>query len=305
MKRLPCLSLFIWFFWLISPAAFGASYQLESYPGARVVYYTNQPVSDYVLALSSYKKVAGDWLLDRSQRLKGQLDRYTLELPENHTAQNGFDFYLDQLRSQNSRELFYCKARDCGTSNSWANNHFKVLQLYGLDQYQQYAAFEVIPTSDKPVYVVLYVVQRGNRRVYLQVETLAVDSVVDLGVASSPESIISAMETDGYYVFPDLIARDPQGNTSINIKPAHIQALQDVLNHKPTWVLALVGHDYAAASLKQQQVLSLKYAQQIKTALMEKGIEAKRLNVYGLGSLAPAGRGDRSARVEIVKIDKE
>lgn len=279
--------------------------ELEAYPAARIIYQTTAKTDDYTLALSSYKKIAGNWLLDRSQRLKGELYRFTVELPVGHSLQNGFDFYVDQLNTHNIRELFYCKARDCGTSNSWANNHFKVQQLYGLDQFQQYAAYEVTPPNGKPVYVSLYAVQRGNKRVYLQVETLSVYQVLELGVASSFESIIKALTNNGYYVFPDLVADDAEGNSSIHIKPTHIDALVDVLMQKKEWKLALVGHDYAQPKLSQQQAASKGYADQVKAALVAKGIDKSRINVYGLGGLAPAGRGDRVARVEIVKIENE
>jgi hypothetical protein len=278
---------------------------LESYPGARVIYQTTEKTDDYTLALSSYKKIAGNWLIDRSQRLKGQLYKFTVELPVGHSLQNGFDFYVDQLNTHSIRELFYCSARDCGTSNSWANNHFKVQQLYGLDQYQQYAAYEVMSSNGKPVYVSLYAVRRGNKRVYLQVETLSVYQVLDLGVASSLESIIKALTNSGYYVFPDLIADDAQGNSSVQIKPAHVNVLVDVLTQKKEWSLALVGHDYAQPTLSQQQSVSMGYAEQIKVALVEKGIDKLRIKVYGVGGLAPAGRGGRVARVEIVKIENE
>lgn len=276
---------------------------LETYPGARVIYQTAEKTDDYTLALSSYKKIAGNWLIDRSQRLKGQLYKFTVELPVGHSLQNGFDFYVDQLNTHSIRELFYCKARDCGTSNSWANNHFKVQQLYGLDQHQQYAAYEVISSNGKPVYVSLYAVQRGNKRVYLQVETLSVYQVLELGVASSLESIIKALTDNGYYVFPDLITDDQQGKTSVNIKPVHIQALVDVLTTKTNWTIALVGHDYALPNLRQQEAASLAYAEQIKSALVTKGVVPERIKVYGFGSLAPAGKGDRAARVEVVKVE--
>lgn len=289
----------------LSIPAFANELELEAYPAARIIFQTTAKTDDYTLALSSYKKIAGNWLLDRSQRLKGELYRFTVELPVGHSAKNGFDFYVDQLNTHNIRELFYCKARDCGTSNSWANNHFKVQQLYGLDQYQQYAAYEVTPPDGKPIYVSLYAVQRGNKRVYLQIETLSVDQVLELGVASSLESIIKALTNNGYYVFPDLVADDAQGNSSIQIKSVHIDALVDVLTQKKDWKLALVGHDYAQTKLSQQQAASTGYAEQVKAALLEKGIDKARIKVYGLGGLAPAGRGDRVARVEIVKIENE
>lgn len=279
-----------------------AELPVEHYPHARIMFQSLGEDDDYVLALSSYKKIAGSWRVDRQQRLAGTLARYTLELPEGHSASKGFDFYLDQLQAFNTRELFHCKGRDCGTSNSWANNHFKIQQLYGLDQYQQYGVYEVINADAKPFYVSLYAVQRGNKRVYLQLDILHTSKVIELGIASSPESIIKSLLASGYYVFPDLIVGNIKSDKPVQIKPAHIQALVDVLVLEPDWQLAFVGHDYAPVSLAQQQQYSLVYAEQLKAELIGKGIAEKRLRSYGVGSLAPAGRGDRSARVEIVKI---
>ena len=283
-------------------AMYAANLPVQNYHNARVIFQSNSETDEYVLALSSYKKIAGSWRVDRQQRLGGNLARYTLELPEGHSADNGFDFYLDQLQNFNFRELFHCKSRNCGTSNSWANNHFKIQLLYGLDQFQQYGAYEVTTADDKPFYVALYAVQRGNKRVYLQLDVLHVDKEIELGIASSPESIIKLLAASGYYVFPDLVADDAQGNTNIQIKPAHLQALIDVLTQQADWKVALVGHDYAPVPLTQQQKDSQFYAEQLKAALQEKGVAPARITAYGIGSLAPAGRGDRSARVEVVKI---
>lgn len=288
---------------LTAGVLFAAELPVQNYHNARVIFESSGETDEYVLALGSYKKIAGSWRVDRQQRLSGKLARYTLELPEGHSASNGFDFYLDQLQNFNFRELFRCKSRDCGTSNSWANNHFKNQLLYGLDQFQQYGAYEVTTADEKPFYVALYTVQRGNKRVYLQLDVLHVDKIIELGIASSPESIITSLETNGYYVFPDLVAEDAQGSTNIQIKQAHLQALVDVLTQQTDWKLALVGHDYAPAPLAQQQKDSLLYAEQLKAALQEKGIVAARITTYGIGSLAPAGRGDRSARVEVVKVN--
>src|SRR6478609_6255347 len=137
-------------------SANAADLKLQPYPNAREVFHSNNVTSDYVLALGAYKKVDSNWLIDRSQHLSGNLERTTLELPADHNAENGFLFYKEQLEKYNLRELFHCKARDCGTSNSWANIHFKIIQLYGLDQYQLYAAYEITNADEKPFYLTLY-----------------------------------------------------------------------------------------------------------------------------------------------------
>lgn len=282
---------------------YGATLPVEVYANARVIFEANTKTDEYVLAMGRYKKTRSGWQADRQQRLSGNLKRYTLELPGGHSANAGFDFYLDQLQNFNLRELFHCSGRDCGTSNSWANNHFKIQTLYGLDQFQQYGAYEVITANEKPFYVALYAVQRGNKRVYVQLDILHIDKIIELGLASSPESTAKSLSVDGYYVFPDVVSGDITGGPGIQIKPAHLQVLIDVLTQQEDWKIALVGHDYAGASLTQQLRNSERYAEQLKTALQEKGIAPARLTTHGVGSLAPAGRGDRSARVEVVKIN--
>jgi len=279
-----------------------ADLKLLPYPNAREVFHSAGQDDNFLLALSSYKKVDNNWLADRSQRLSGNLERTTFELPADDNAEMGFTFFKDQLDKYNLRELFHCKARDCGTSNSWANNHFKIIQLYGLDQYQFYGAYEITNADEKPFYVVIYTVMRGNKKAYVQLEVLHLNKVDEFGVASSPETLSKLLNNNGYFVFPDFVSKDAQGSAHLQIKRAHIQALVALLNLQPKLALALVGHDYSATTIEQQQTESKKNAEQIKTALIAAGVDAKRLQTFGLGSLAPAGRGDRSARVEIVKV---
>lgn len=294
-------------FYLFSLLCFASQVQsatlnLQAYPNAREVFHSEGQADSFLLALGAYKKVDSNWLVDRSQHLSGSLERTTFELPADHNAEAGFNFFKSQLDKYNLRELFHCKARDCGTSNSWANNHFKIIQLYGLDQYQFYGAYEITNADEKPFYVVLYAVMRGNKRAYVQLEVLHVNKVNEFGVASSPETLNKLLNTNGYFVFPDFVSKDAQGSLHLQVKQAHIQALAGLLAAQPKLTLALVGHDYSAVAIEQQQLESKKNAEQIKAALVAAGVEAKRLQVFGLGSLAPAGRGDRSARVEVVKI---
>jgi len=66
-----------------------------------------------------------------------------------------------------------------------------------------------------------------------------------------------------------------------------------------------VGHDYGPATLEQQRRLSKGYAEALKGALVSSGVAEQRLETYGLGSLAPAGRRALSARLEVVKLSDE
>jgi hypothetical protein len=251
------MKIFFWFsLFIISIQAYAAELKLQAYPNAREVFHSTFAESDFLLALGSYKKVESNWAASRSQHLNGSLERTTFELPSDHNAESGFTFFKDQLDKYNLRELFYCKARDCGTSNSWANNHFKIIQLYGLDQYQFYGAYEITNADERPFYVVLYAVMRGNKRAYVQVDILHVKNVNENGVASSPETLDKLLNTNGYFVFPDFVSKDSQGSLRLQVKQAHIQAMASLFAAQPKLTIALVGHDYSANPIAQQQQLS-------------------------------------------------
>ncbi len=152
----------------------GGPLQLNDFPGASIESRSQTDERDYVVALGNYRKVRGLWRVEEL-RTSGELTRTTYRLPSNHSAHEGFDFFARQIEQYPLRELYVCQSRDCGESNSWANNHFGVYQLYGLDQYQYYGAYELSPPGGETVYVTLYAVLRGNKRVYVQLEVLASD----------------------------------------------------------------------------------------------------------------------------------
>lgn len=275
---------------------------LRDFPDARPIFRSRETTTEYWLALGSYKKNDGIWQAERQQHLSGLLTRVTLELPSNYSAQDGFEFYQEQLKSLNYRVLFSCRARDCGTSNTWANNHFKIIQLYGLDQYQFYGAYEVLTDSTAPFYVTLYAVQRGNKRVYVQLDILHSDKQSKDALITNPATLKDLLLTNGYYVYPGVITDQGTGTPELKITAEQVNNLVTVLHQQAAWRIGLVGHDYHAGTLEQQQKYALNYAEQLQKALIAQGIKTERLQSYGLGSLAPAGRGDLSARVEVVLL---
>lgn len=300
MFRIYVMSVFVWLVLSVTAQAQEVDLKLKHYPEARVMFEAKEKTNDYVLAMSIYRKMDGQWRAQRQRRVSGELVRLTLELPQNHSAQAGFEFYREQLLKFNRRELFSCSARACGPSNTWANNHFKIIQLYGLDEFQYYAVYEVITESSTPYYVSLYAVQRGNKRVYVQLDILRSDKQRIEAIATTSETIARLLENNGFYVFPDPVTDDASGKPQLNISPTHLQSLVAVLQQYSDWRIGVVGHDYHATNLADQQRYSLEYAQQLKTALVAAGIPQARLAVHGLGGLAPAGRGDSGARVEVV-----
>ena len=145
---------------------------------AQIIAVEERKLSNYRLALGTYKKTRNRWQPENSRRLSGDLTSYTLTLPDVYNAMEVFDFYRQQLSSGQTSILFFCESRDCGSSNVWANNHFNKRQLYGLDRFQFYGVYQWQLDADSPIhYITLYAVRRGNDRVYAQLEVFLPDNI--------------------------------------------------------------------------------------------------------------------------------
>jgi hypothetical protein len=262
---------------------------LDDYPQARKMFSSSLKEKDYLLALGSYKKVAGVWRIDHQERITGDVERYTFELPADVSAKAGFDHYVKQLNTKGANTLFTCGGRDCGTSNSWANNHFKILQLYGLDQYQYYGAF-VIP-REATTYAAIYAVKRGNNRVHVQVDLVRSTKNLEISDQSAVAQVFHEINEKGFY-------------SIVAPSDTEVAVLSDVLTTHPELHVAIVGHDYSEASVVEQKRLSLSNASQIKQLLIEKGVSASRVDAYGLGGLSLKGRQSETTRIDIVKVTR-
>lgn len=153
---------------LILPLHSVALEPLSVFPGAKVIASTDFEAAYYRLALGPQKKINNVWRAEQSNNYRGQLRRLTQELPAEFTRAEVLSYYEDALSLANTARLYDCSGRDCGSSNSWANSHFNIKQLYGLDQAQNYRAYKVSESE----LLVFYLVRRGNKRLYMQIEQL-------------------------------------------------------------------------------------------------------------------------------------
>ncbi len=143
------------------------------HPQASVLYHEIAEVNDYIVALDKYKKNDNRWRPEKFLQQQGQLTRYTIELPKHYVEEDVFSYYQQQIPTY-AEALFICDKRQCGESNNWANDHFNVKQLYGIDNTQSYAAYRLAQEQlDGDIYITIYTVRRGNRRLYTQLEVLS------------------------------------------------------------------------------------------------------------------------------------
>jgi hypothetical protein len=128
---------------------------------------------DYLLGLGALQKIGGRWQHKHSEALGGELTSVTWQLKEGFTAEEAFAWYAQQLPGD-AQLLFECGGRSCGSSAQWANRVFDERVLYGHDERQHYAAWR-LSKDDVSWVLVLYAVDRANRRHFLRMDLLQQD----------------------------------------------------------------------------------------------------------------------------------
>jgi hypothetical protein len=251
-----------------------------------------QKVDEYVLPLGAYQRAAGDWRLEDSERLSGRLQRFTYRIPDGHSPAEVQRFWLTQLQPVTHKILYSCRGRACGPSNQWANGVFGVSELYGLDEQQHFDALELERDGHRYT-LALYTVQRGNRRVFAQLDLLALadSDAVDLSITSN--ALLTQLRERGSVVLAILRSDKTAPDED------QVDALVRALQKDSRLQLYVVGHAYGAQPLPALQQRAQGYADELVKQLRERGIAAGRLQPHGVGPLAPAMRGQLD-RIELV-----
>ena len=123
-------------------------------------------------ALGRVDRTRRDVRVEHEVRASATREWATYEMPSGTSTEDVIRHYLTVLDVE---PLFSCRGRDCGRSNLWANQIFKRAILYGPDANQFYFAGEL-----EDALVALYVIERGNKRIYAHLEVLQPDRDVAL-----------------------------------------------------------------------------------------------------------------------------
>ena len=147
--------------------------QLNNYPHAELVDSSDSEVIDYEIGLGSIKKVRGVWQFKDSERLSGELLRYTWQIVDGFSSREVMDELVSLLKDKEGTSLlFSCDGRACGQGAQWANRVFRQRVLYGREDLQRYRVYEL---QDNGGYrLVLYGAARTADRQYLHVELLRI-----------------------------------------------------------------------------------------------------------------------------------
>ena len=249
----------------------------------RVVYQSAHDKKEYRLALGELKNINGVWQTEKESRLIADVASKTIELSSVYSVTEAWSRVERIADSLKGQVLFECDGLDCGSSNAWANNRFKIKQLYGLDPSQRYAVWQYF-SGGKKQYLVAYAVQRGNKRIYLQLDTLTTERTEK--TIPSTNVISKQLAEQGYYV----LAGDMDIQNETWMDSALLEVVVKVLQKQVSLNVVIVGHDGLPGSAEEQMDRSRTYASKVADLLIENRISRRRIAVEGVGALAPEGK---------------
>jgi outer membrane protein OmpA-like peptidoglycan-associated protein len=309
-RRRPALLILLLFTALGSPrlvadVAGSSDYaSFQRFPGATIVDYRQQTSAVYNLALGRMQRAAGTVAASRAERFQGHLRRITYEIPDGFPAAEVFAFYREQLLNQGQQALYTCQGRGCGSSNFWANDVFENRILYGPETNQYYLASTYQGVSDESEvagYAALYVVTRGNRRMYAHLDFLELPAPLAAeqlaGLDTTPQALEQRLARERAVVITGLSFND---NDELDNADG-INLIVDVLRRNALMEVYVVGHLQDSGSLTQLQTRSERRALAVIDRVVAAGIDADRMQAHGLGPLAPVCRpGPCGQRIELV-----
>lgn len=270
----------------------------KRYPRSKIDEFSQTRAEDYLLSLSAAKTVNGVMELEYFERLAGGLTRITYRAPDGEPSDLVFEHFQSQLKQLPHNLLFECHARKCGDSNQWANRIFDVRELYGPKGQQHYLAAQ-LNTDDGPVFLAIYSIQRGNKRVYLQLDLLEPEAGSSVDLAVNPDTILAVFKSEGVFSLPNLSFDGDNQLTADADK--RLAAVVTALKKSTRLKLYVVGHVAGSEDLDILKSRSQARAETVRQALVDAGIKEERLSAQGVGPLAPVKKGSEHAnRISLV-----
>jgi outer membrane protein OmpA-like peptidoglycan-associated protein len=293
-------------FWLLTEAAAQGSADVSGardfpgfarFPGATIVQYDAAPADNYRLALGRLQRVNGRVTAGREERIQGALTRITYQIPQGFSGAEVFSHYLTAISGQ-TQELFRCQGRACGSSNFWANDILGNRILYGPEQEQFYVALSssnAAGESDR--YFVLYVITRGNRSVYAQLDVLEPELADAQTGPESPQSLLERLQQEG-----SVIVRGIRfGEDDALLDSEGLEMVGSALALAPELRVLVVAHLRESGDIDALITRTQRRAEAVLSRLQQAGIDRARLQARGAGPLAPVcAQAPCSDRVEIV-----
>ena len=147
-------------------------------PHTDLIATSDRQVLDHEVGLGALQKVRGVWRFKSSERLSGNLQRFTWQVLDGFTSQEMFEDLSNKLEQvEGASVLFECEGRACGHGAQWANRVFGQRLLYGRDDLQRYRVYRFGEAGE--YWVAVYASARTSERQYLHADLIQVSEPSD------------------------------------------------------------------------------------------------------------------------------
>ena len=262
---------------------------LERFPRAWIVAYErDEEFAPREFVVSAVEKIRRELRIEQKLRVEAARLRITYQVAAGTPLAEVIGHYQQALGPQ---ALFSCRGRDCGRSNGWANQVFAQAVLYGPEANQFYIA------ADRGGELVsVYVIQRGNKRIYAHVEALRPRRAVDL---IHNTNLVAELAGNGYAVVDGV--RPRLDGTIASDGLAVLAGLAPRLASFERLTLYVVCHLYGADAgdvlLQRSAACAEEASGQLQVEL--DGQAGPELTPFGAGPLLPRADG-AVPRIELV-----
>lgn len=277
---------------LIAQPLFADVLLLDAPPrSSSVESFASEDTTPYDFIVGPIERVKREIKFERAIRVSGMVRSETYEVSSDMNREAATEWYREALLVAGGEVVFECEARDCGRAALWGGSIFKQRVLSAFDSKQHYLAAALKSDQSTELFSI-YVVERGNRRVYAHVVQVSVDGEVDLG---TNQDFSGTLARRGQALVEGVVP-DGQGELNDEALGRLKELAKQLLAFSEN--VYVVCHVYGSRSsellLEQSQSCAESAAQTLND---EADID---VIPFGAGPLAPLPGGVPQSRVEIV-----
>ncbi len=271
-----------------------AAGELKPFPLAEKEMEKSESLDQHLFATGRIQNKGGEAFPESWLSLpSGTLSQTMYRVRSTRDTDEILEHYQSQFQQPGSEILFQCSSRECGSSNDWANSVFKVSTLYGEDREQHYIAGRS-DQNGQTDYASVYVTERGTGRIYVYVSHYRVQAsaVTTKGVK---RSLFERLTETGWVRLP--VTADGEFEEGAF---GQLKQLAEQLNNSQQqyW---LVAHHYGKQNHEILQQRSEQAAAKLQRSLQEFGLSPGKLELKGLGAMAPTKDSvSYGGRIELV-----
>ena len=268
---------------------------IERYPRSWIVQFREiGELQPYNFISAPVEKIKREVLFEAAQRLPAVWKEVTYEIPSGVERGEAVAHYLTEIDRSGGTVAFQCDGRDCGRGTTWAIDVLQQPKLASPDRNQSYiaASWPAQAGEFQQVLAAIYIVKRGNGRVFAHVEEI---SSTELAQFDPNSKIETELAKNGIARILGVVP-EPDGSLA-DEDLAVIRSLAARLNQFGSQSVYAVCHIFAVQSVESLIEASNQCAASVAAELSNHS--SVEVLAFGAGPLVPAS-GHGETRVELV-----